>query len=141
SAAAIAMRPVGLPRSDDLVWSDMTTPHAAFLAPITRTLSQRENRIRDTKKMIDGNSSTPSVMCWKCPKNDIERTVSTTTAGAQGRTAETTRSKPAMTNRKLAVVAPMNASTWLLVSPEIAAESARNAPAMRHDPTYEHRLT
>src|SRR5262249_28264245 len=107
---------------------------AAFLASTTRTLSQRQNRISEVKKMIDGNSSTPSVMRWKCPKNDIERTASITMVGAQLRTADVTRSKPATTTRKLTVTEPMNASTWLLVSPEIAAETARNAPAMSHDP-------
>src|SRR5580704_18286534 len=109
-------------------------PHAAFLTSMMRTLSHRQNTISDTKKIIDGSSSTPSVMCWKCAKNDIERTASMTKVGAHERTAAMTRSNPAITNRKLTAVAPMKASTWLLVSAEIAAASARNAPAISHEP-------
>src|SRR6266851_4268556 len=107
----------------------MEISHAAFLTSMMRTLSQRQNTISDTKKTIDGSSSTPSVMCWKCAKNDIERT------------AAMTRSTPAMTNRKLTAVAPMKASTWLLVSAETAAASARKAPAMSHEPRYDDRIT
>src|ERR1700677_2984355 len=132
SAATIAMRPVDhvlrgpeLLASDILLESDMGNPQAAFFTSMMRTLSHRQNTIRDTKKMTDGNSSTPSVMCWNCAKNDIERTASITKAGAQERTDEMTRSNPAITNRKLTAVAPMKASTWLLVSAEIAAASAR----------------
>src|SRR5882762_2334448 len=119
----------------------MAISHAAFLTSMMRTLSQRQNTISDTKKTIDGSSRTPSVMCWKCAKNDIERTASMTKPGAHERTAEMTRSNPAMTNRKLTAVAPMKASTWLLVSAEMAAASARNAPAISHEPRYDDRIT
>src|SRR5437763_10178825 len=114
--------------------SGWTCPRAAFLTSMTRTLSQSENAISDMKKMIDGSSNTPSVMCWKCPRKDMERTASMMTIGAQERTADMTRSNPAMTNRKLTAVAAMKARTWLLVRPEIAAESARNAPAISQEP-------
>src|ERR1700719_2688304 len=133
NAAISAMRPVidDFGVSDfgvsDWVWLDMVRSHAAFLTSTMRTLSQRQNTISDTKKTIDGSSKTPSVMCWKCEKNDIERTASMTKPGAHWRTAEMTRSNPAMTNRKLTAVAPMKANTWLLVRAEMAAASARNA--------------
>src|ERR1700728_1344011 len=110
----------------------MTIPHAAFLTSMARTLSHRQNAIKDTKKMMEGSSSTPSVMRWKFPRNDIDRTASTITGGAHERTAARTRSKPAITNRKLNAVAPMNASTWLLVSAEMAAARERKEPAITH---------
>src|SRR5215471_10484276 len=119
----------------------MVKTHAAFLTSTIRTFSQRQNAISDTKKTIDGSSRTPSVMCWKCAKNDIERTASMTKPGAHGRTVAMTRSNPAMTNRKLTAVAPMKASTWLLVRADTAAASARNAPAISHEPTYDDRIT
>src|SRR5215471_8100635 len=135
SAAIRTMRPVaGDFGGCDWVWLDMMRTHAAFLTSTIRTLSHRQNTISDVKKMIDGSSRTPSVMCWKCAKNDIERTASTMNPGAHWRTTEMTRSKPAMTNRKLTAVAPMKASTWLLVSADIAAASARNAPAISQEP-------
>src|SRR5215475_13673506 len=112
----------------------MAISHAAFLTSMMRTLSHRQNTISDTKNTIDGSSSTPSVMCWKWTKNDIERTASMTKAGAHWRTTAMTRSKPAMTNRKLTAVAAMKARTWLLVRAEIAAASARNAPAISQEP-------
>src|SRR5262249_59850860 len=93
----------------DWVWLDMMRTHAAFLTSTIRTLSHRQNTISDVKKMIDGSSRTPSVMCWKCAKNDIERTASMRKLGAHGRTAPMTRSNPAMTNRKLTAVAAMKA--------------------------------
>src|ERR1700739_3288821 len=91
--------------------------HAAFLTSIARTLSHRQNTVRETKKTMYGSSSTPSVMCWKWLKNDIERTASMRKAGAQERTTEITRSNPAITNRKITAVAAMKARTWLLLSP------------------------
>src|SRR5262249_56332083 len=83
SIAITAMRPVasGL-RVSGWVWSDMAVSHAAFLISMMRTLSQRLNAISDTKKMIEGSSKTPSVMCWKLAKNDIESTESMTKPGA-----------------------------------------------------------
>src|SRR5271163_2511608 len=112
----------------------MAIPHAAFLTSMARTLSHRQNAIKDTKKMMEGTSSTPSVMRWKLPRNDIDRTASMITGGAHDRTATRTRSKPAITNRKLTAVAPMKASTWLFDSAEMAAASARNEPAISHEP-------
>src|SRR5579871_1231252 len=135
SAAMSATRPAAEAlRGPGWIWLDMALSHAAFLTSTMRTLSQRQNTISDTKKTIDGSSSTPSVMCWKWTKNDIERTASTMKPGAHWRTIAMTRSKPAMTNRKLTAVAAMKASTWLFVSAEIAAASARNAPAISHEP-------
>src|SRR5712692_8171178 len=78
SAAISAMRPVAEDFGfsgwvwAEFAWLDMAISHAAFLTSMMRTLSQRQNTISDTKKTIDGSSSTPSVMCWKCAKNDIE---------------------------------------------------------------------
>src|ERR1700678_2820150 len=147
SAATSAIRPViegfeaAEPVGAGLLASDMRNPQAAFLTSMMRTLSHRQNTISDTKKMMDGNSSTPSVMCWNCAKNDIERTASITKAGAHERTAEVTRSNPAITNRKLTAVAPMKARTWLLVSAEIAAASARKAPAISHERIEADRMT
>src|SRR5215470_19607321 len=105
STAITEMRPVaGEFGVSDWVWLDMLRSHAAFLTSTMRTLSQRQNTISDTKKTIDGSSKTPSVMCWKLAKNDIERTASTMKPGAHCRTTEITRSKPAITNRKLTAV-------------------------------------
>src|SRR6516162_5124330 len=112
----------------------MADPHAAFFTSMARTLSHRQNTIKDTKKTIEGSSRTPSVMRWKLPRNDIDRTASMITGGAHERTAANTRSKPAITNRKLTAVAPMKASTWLFDRAEMAAASARNEPAVSQEP-------
>src|SRR5260370_3810049 len=97
----------------------MAIPHAAFLTSMARTLSHRQNAINDTKKMMEGSSSTPSVRRWKFPRNDIDRTASTITAGAQEHTAARTRSKTAITNRKITAVAPQHASTSLYINQEM----------------------
>src|SRR5262249_56658556 len=89
---------------------------------------------RDKKKWEEAATKPRGVMCGKWEKNDINRTAGMRRRGPVGPPAEMKRSKPAMTNRKLTVVAPMKASTWLLVSAEMAAASARNAPAISHEP-------
>ena len=63
------------------------------------------------KKTRAEASKTPSVIRWKCPMKDMEAMACTTTFGAHGRTAASTRSKPAITNRNPTITAPMKAMT------------------------------
>ena len=63
-----------------------------------------------------------------------DATVSTTSCGAQGRNAASTRSTPLIRNRKQAAAASTKAMTWFLLSADMQAPIAMKAPAIAQLP-------
>ena len=77
---------------------------------------------------------TPLVSWPKWVRKLNEATVSTTSGGAQGRNAASTRSTPLIRNRKQAAAPTTKAITWFLVSAETQAPMAMKAPAISQLP-------
>src|SRR5258706_9253304 len=92
--------------------------------------ANRKNTIIETKYTMSLRSITPRITEVKWLMNEKAATVSTTDCGAQPVKNPSTTDEPDTVSRKHTTAASTNAITWFLVSAEIAAPMARNAPAI-----------
>ena len=100
-------------------------------------LIQRHKTIIDTKNISEFKSNTPIWILLKWERKDIEPIVSVIQTGAQDRTADKIKLKPAIIKTKPLIDEIINAITWFLVRVERQEVRAKKAPAINQLPIYD----